>query len=310
MASWRDTLFIWKGLLKGAAWDGQWIGIDSADALGATPSAKDFSESLNNFSLTLEGGEEGKFSSSEIKPGVEVWATAGAGYLLDQNDGQGHKRYNDAQHRVRFCREQNSDWLVVASGKNEFAPFVSLGKYGKDGELILARRYLDEKDERVRWTLEDLAVEVGSAIDIAAPWRHEVLHSKVFRKRKSAAKARANKATQQKTSSISPSTSIDMSSADKRKSRARHIVLMKFKANCEAGVVERAKEQLLQLREKVPGWQYKSTNTVAAAGTKVQLLTLTRLPGIINITFGDTFTHDRAQVIRLIIFVACRVSLK
>ena len=308
MASWRDTLFIWKGSLKGAAWDGQWIGIDNADALGATPSAKDFSESLNNFSLTLERVEEGKFSSSEIKPGVEVRATAGAGYLLDQNDGQGHKRYNDAQHRVRFCREQNSDWLVVASGKNEFAPFVSLGKYGKDGELILARRYLDEKDERVRWTLEDLAEEVGSAIDIAAPWRHEVLHSKVFRKRKSAAKAPANKATQQKTSSISPSTSIDMSSADKRKSRARHIVLMKFKANCEAGVVERAKEQLLQLREKVPGLQYKSTNTVESAGTKVQILTLTRLPGIINITFGDTFTHDRAQVIRLIFFVACRVS--
>lgn len=263
MASWRDTLFIWKGSLKGAAWDGQWIGIDSADAHGATPSAKDFSESLNNFSLTLEGGNQNYFSSSEIKPGVEVWATAGAGYLLDQNDGQGHKRYNDSQHRVRFCREQNSDWLVVASGENEFAPFVSLGKYGKDGELILARRYLDEKDERVRWTLDDLDAAAGSAIDIAAPWRNEVLHSKVFRKRKSAAKAPANKATQQKTSSISPSTS----SADKRKNRVRHIVLMKLKANSEAGVVERAKEQLLQLREKVPGYQYKSTNTVAAAGT-------------------------------------------
>ena len=266
MASWRDTLFIWKGSLKGAAWDGQWIGIDSADALGAIPSAKDFSEGLNNFSVTLEGGEESKFSSSEIKQGVEVWATAGAGYLLDQNDGQGHKRYNDAQHRVRFCREKNSEWLVVASGTNEFAPFVSLGKYGNDGELILARRYLDEKDERVRWTLDDLDAAAGSAIDIAAPWRSEVLHSKVFRKRKSAAKAPANKATQPKTSSISPSTS----SADKRKNRVRHIVLMKFKANSEAGVVERAKEQLLQLREKVPGWQYKSTNTVAAAGTKVK----------------------------------------
>jgi len=177
---------------------------------------------------------------------------------------------------VRFCREKNSEWLVVASGTNEFAPFVSLGKYGNDGELILARRYLDEKDERVRWTLEDLDEEVGSAIDIAAPWRNAVLHSKVFRKRKSAAKAPANKATQQKTSTISPSTSIGISSADKSKNRVRHIVLMKFKASSEAGVVERAKEQLLQLREKVPGWLvqkyehcrscwYKSTNTDANA---------------------------------------------
>ena len=48
---------------------------------------------------------------------------------------------------------------------------------------------------------------------------------------------------------------------------------MKFKADTEVAELTRAKEQLLSLKDKVPG--------------------------IINITFGHTFTHDRAQVKRL-----------
>ena len=186
MPSWRDTLFIWSGALKDDKWDGAWVGVDNADATAVeSPSAQDFSDSSNKFTVNLEtvGGSSAAFSHADIRSGAEVEATAGLGYLLDQGDGQGHTRYHDDKHRVRFCRtgEGDSDTLLVAAiGTTPFGPFVSLGKC-TGTEFVLARRYIDEKDYRSQWTLDDLDAAAGSPFNANAPWCCAALHAKTTR---------------------------------------------------------------------------------------------------------------------------------
>mmetsp|Transcript_15260 Transcript_15260/g.22356 ORF Transcript_15260/g.22356 Transcript_15260/m.22356 type:complete len:227 (-) Transcript_15260:98-778(-) len=187
MPTWRDTIFVWKGSLKDAEWDGSWVGVVMADATAAaTPTAQDFSSSANLFTLSLEEEEGGaKLSNLQILAGNIVTAVDGVGYLLDQGDGNGHRRYKDHVHRVKFCRYGEgafgSDLMVAAVGSNEFGPFVSLGKFCEDNQLVLARRYLDQDDARCAWTLQDLDDAAGP-FNTAEPWQSEALSSKTRRK--------------------------------------------------------------------------------------------------------------------------------
>ena len=270
MPKWRDTLFIWNGSLKDGKWDGGWLGVDSADAQkAATPTAQEFADSPNKFTVAFELPGGGMFSpTTQIQPGTQVSATAGDGYLLDQGDG--HARYKDGEHRLHFFTKTDADFLVAARGRNEFAPFVSLGKYQKDGQLVLARRYLDEKDARVEWTLDDLVAAVTPLENCSEPWRCEALHSKIVRRGKAATKRKAPAAPAAETSKHAKQSSSSANKARSRKACVRHLVLMKFKSDCSAEALEQAKQKLLLLQDKVPG--------------------------IIKITFGDTFTHDRSQV--------------
>jgi len=64
---------------------------------------------------------------------------------------------------------------VVATGRNAFAPFVAAGFISDFvhstgvGKLTLARRYLDHKDARAKWTAGDeLLAEVRAASAAAA----------------------------------------------------------------------------------------------------------------------------------------------
>jgi len=178
--SWRNTLFVWRGTLAGAEWAGHWVGVDSPDvARVALPSAEEFADSSNAFAVTFEAGGGGMFA---CEPGAEVAATAGQGYMLDQGDGLGHSFHQDDEHYIRFFHSADGALLAAARGHNEFAPFVALGSV-TGTELVLARRYLDGKDARADWTLEDVEA-AGKEVKGAAPWQSQALHSKIQRKPK------------------------------------------------------------------------------------------------------------------------------
>lgn len=220
MPSWRDTLFFWQGSLQGAEWGGRWVGVVSAAATAGAPSAREFAESANTFDVTLEAGDGGAFCA---KPGAEAEATAGKGYLLDQGDGEGHSYHLDDAHRIRFFRGGCNDSLLAgAVGRNEFGPFVSLGIV-EGQKLMLARRYLDHKDARVAWSLDDVE-EAGKAANAAGrlPWDC-ALDSRVQRKVK-APKRKIGAAEP----GGSPLPKREKSTSDASK-RVRHVVLMKFK---------------------------------------------------------------------------------
>ena len=108
--------------------------------------------------------------------------------------------------------------LVVANGRNEFGAFISAGyidtnqtatssfstsgRGGRIGQLLLARRYLEDSDIRTTWSLKELYEKVRAAdqgffelrhdcatIKIrSAPWRTLDLHAKTTISKKSSTK--------------------------------------------------------------------------------------------------------------------------
>ena len=122
---------------------------------------------------------------ARAKEGKDLAAREGGGYTLD---GEFHE---DDVHVLRL----QMGGLVVAKGANEFGPFVSIGRLegglGRDDDqtLTLARRYLDERDERAKWTIEQLleAIDEADVTACAAPWQRAgeaIMGASVRRKRK------------------------------------------------------------------------------------------------------------------------------
>ena len=209
----------WRGqLIKGSTfkhltgpefkWKGRWIGVDSADATKADmPPVRDWRdganafESDNNFNvrgdmvyLKEKGG--GRWEGvhvpsyfSRVKP-VKNRPQEGRGWQLDNGDG--HRWYGDTVHEMRWC----ADELVFARGHNEFASFVSVGflsgyRAGSSRSthrtLTVARRYLDDKDERCGWTMDDLEREVRAEIASSSPkhpWMVDCMGAARMKKRK------------------------------------------------------------------------------------------------------------------------------
>ena len=205
--SWRDTLFVWSGPLEeiwdgSISWRGTWVGVESADANKAeAPDHGAFAASKAHFEVDAKGGS--------VPPVLSF--CGGKGWELDQGDGEGMQLYYDTMHNVRLNHSEQSafssspsvvTWLpaakpgahtaarasqsklVLASGKNDFAKFISLGWTRTDASsqtrtLTLARRYLDDKDVRCGWALDDLAREagVGSGWDPAGapPWQCDAM---------------------------------------------------------------------------------------------------------------------------------------
>ncbi|KAJ1482690.1 hypothetical protein T484DRAFT_1897308 [Baffinella frigidus] len=215
--SWMDTLFVWCGKVEElgdgrVSWRGTWVGVDSADAKKAeAPNSGDFAASKAHFEVEAQGGSE-----------VVLSFFGGKGWELDQGDGEGMQLYHDTVHNVSLSQSEQSaqahtfssapsvvTWLlpvakpgaqtaarasqpalVVASGHNDFAKFISLGwtrteSSSQTRTLTIARRYLDDKDVRCGWTLDDLAREAGggSGWDHAGapPWQCDAMGARLQR---------------------------------------------------------------------------------------------------------------------------------
>ena len=125
------------------------------------------------------------------------------GWQLDQGDGAGLTWFGDDEHRIRVDGDD-----VFAVGRNAFGPFVSAGvatgysfqtyrqeapTSGRSSEtesssrvVVLARRYLDEKDARAKMRLDEWAAEAkrhrarDAKKKSASPWNVPAMASKTM----------------------------------------------------------------------------------------------------------------------------------
>jgi len=195
-------------------WKGRWVGVDAADATKADmPPVRDWRDGANGFDSdnrfnvighpprgTWPGQHNITLSfrcSGNVVTNQETGKDEHIGWQLDNGDGP--RWYGDAVHDVRSC----GDDLVFARGHNQFAPFIAVGflsgyryRVGKEAwetlaecrrTLTVARRYLDDGDERCGWSTDDLErkVRAGMASGVPKhPWMVECMGSAKRNKRK------------------------------------------------------------------------------------------------------------------------------
>jgi hypothetical protein len=158
---WRAPLFYWKGTLTfqkqqksrdRLVWAGSWFA--SSEGL---PSDQDFESTKDNsFSLyyTLTKEDEDHHKSGDLSLD-ESWLLGRTGkfqgaYMLD--NGTGHEKCKDKKHEFAVIE---GGFLVAARGETDFGAFVSLGRIeqrvdDKAWVLTLARRYMDDRDARIK----------------------------------------------------------------------------------------------------------------------------------------------------------------
>jgi hypothetical protein len=209
--TWRDTLFVWHGKLdriveSTATWSGTWVGVEGCpDARSApTPTMEAFASSEMQFQVS--GTIQQVFSEKYSSLFVKLQLADGQGW--DLGEGSEKRRYKDTSHTLYMESIPNAHvsgsremGIVVAVGVNEFGPFVSAGYSRIDPaspnscDVMLGRRYLDERDQRRKWAVEDLYDRIwvsdhgsyslgsyvmwadGKARRRVAPWRTLDLHA-------------------------------------------------------------------------------------------------------------------------------------
>jgi hypothetical protein len=76
--------------------------------------------------------------------------------------------------------------VVFAVGENEFGNFISVGWLRVGNRVTMARRYLDDNDERRKWDIDDLrkavfdqitSVKDGDMTITIPPWQNAVMHA-------------------------------------------------------------------------------------------------------------------------------------
>lgn len=191
-------------------WKGRWVGVDAADATKADmPPVRDWRDGANGFEsdnlFNVIGGpptggvprQHNIPSSFRVLPDhdqPEARKYDHVGWQLDNGDG--HEWYRDTVHDMRCC----GDDVVFARGHNQFAPFIAVGflsgyrfRVGDEARrqcrrtLTVARRYLDDGDERCGWSMDDLEREVRAAMASSSPthpWMVECMGSAKRKKRK------------------------------------------------------------------------------------------------------------------------------
>ena len=198
-------------------WKGRWVGVDAADATKADmPPVRDWRDGANGFEsdnlFHVVGGPppiervprpHNIPSRFTILPNQrtrhhylpEARKHHHVGWQLDNGDG--HEWYRDTVHDMRCC----GDDVVFARGHNQFAPFIAVGflsgyrfRVGDEARnpsrrrtLTVARRYLDDGDERCGWSMDDLEREVRAAMASSSPthpWMVECMGSAKRKKRK------------------------------------------------------------------------------------------------------------------------------
>lgn len=165
-------------------WEGTWVGCDYADASKVpTPKRGAFDEFVSSeHRFQVEGTatkgsvdetkeEDGKSIGGDISSLYKIAMTGGTGY--DLGDGDDKKTHKDDKHDMYFfsptlrwtgnLRDQVEN-MVLALGENEFGTFISVGWLRVGNRVTLARRYLDESDERAKWDIEDLRKAVFDQI--------------------------------------------------------------------------------------------------------------------------------------------------
>lgn len=215
--SWRDTLYIWDGIIVEVGWDlvkedkeekkdeiplewkGTWVPCEDCPDAKKAEAPKRYGgqlevESANHFQVSgtakaLPKPEETDDENPTTAVPHEASLVGGDGW--DMGEGDEKKKYTDEVHDLLFAnikwmgnmRDQR-DNLVFAKGENEFGPFISAGWMRPGCRLTLARRYLDESDARVKWSLEELGSNVingifdkeSGEVNIP-PWQCDALHS-------------------------------------------------------------------------------------------------------------------------------------
>ena len=196
MSNWRETLFVWDGILsekddeenggggknndKEFVWSGTWIGCDEADAtkvdIPKRGAFNEFVSSENQFEV--EGSAE---SLAEDKSLRKLSMKGGSGY--DLGEGKDKKKHTDDRHDMYFyskslCwtgKPKSKENLVLAIGENEFGSFISMGVFRVGNRITLARRYVDDTDPRAKWDIDDLKKQVEDGL--AVPWQCRGMHA-------------------------------------------------------------------------------------------------------------------------------------
>ena len=82
----------------------------------------------------------------------------GKGWLLDDME-----YHSDTKHKLKlYDTKMSGQYIVFAKGNNDFSNFISVGLLEKNKDnkniftMTLARRYLEEDDERIMWSLKKL----------------------------------------------------------------------------------------------------------------------------------------------------------
>ena len=167
--NWRDTLFVWDGILvaddkdkkdiTSVKWEGTWVGVESADASSVqAPKRGAFDELVASDMHFHVAGTAEKQEHDETSY-YKLSLTEGPGWDLGEGDDK--KKHQDDVHDVYL---KNLRWtgdlndlrtnLIFACGENESGAFVSAGWMRPGNRLTLARRYVE--DERSDWDLEHL----------------------------------------------------------------------------------------------------------------------------------------------------------
>ena len=184
-------------------WRGSWIGVDAGGTLEPdAPEMEAFAdEALPKFAVAghrVSPDMPEGFTNGEYRLDKQINAPREDGSCLGwqlDNGPEGLSWFQDDEHRVRVDGDD-----VFAVGRNGFAPFVSVGvASGYAYELqpqkniavdsrvvVMARRYLDEKDARAKMRLDEWAAEAkrhrarDAKKKSASPWNVPAMASKTM----------------------------------------------------------------------------------------------------------------------------------
>lgn len=198
-SSWRDTLYIWDGIVSLTTdsksvedndkkdggipihWEGTWVPAEASDATKAeAPKRNAFQEYVDSDfrfdvdgsakPLSTEDGDDGNKDSTSSSPQGSMFVasiTDGSGWDMEDDDTKNKKKYNDTTHDVLVKSLKwsgnmfdQTENLIVAKGENEFGSFVSAGWMRPGNRWTLARRYLPDGDPRSKMTLLELLIAV------------------------------------------------------------------------------------------------------------------------------------------------------
>jgi hypothetical protein len=143
---WKDTLYVWRGLLRDGFWKGTWVPSSTLDV----PHLPLFDMSFG-FTASRATKLSGKVSGE--------WNGSYAQAVDEAVDSSGVRWYPEGPYVLREVEENT----IVGKGKNEFGPFLMHGTL-EENVLTISRRYVDILDERARlgigelmtWSREDL----------------------------------------------------------------------------------------------------------------------------------------------------------
>ena len=203
--NWRETLFVWDGILSeeevtkegegddgsnniGLKWEGTWIGCESADAAAVeTPKRGAFDRDVTSaYSFATSGTASKDLANNFYHVSMSGFYELGEGKDKKKHSDDVHDMYLSLLRWTGNLRDQ-ADNLVFALGSNEFGQFISVGFLRVGCRITLARRYLDDSDGRCKWDVDALKSAVleeiassgkdGHVTLCIPPWQCAAMHA-------------------------------------------------------------------------------------------------------------------------------------